>query len=107
MSCIDLKTLKENNERYKDFIILDNPVKFCELFDSKKYTCIPCVQLHCIDTCCNNYTDIVGFCGEFKWENGKIISLDHDSYYDDTLVYGYSWFNRDDKLMLDILVDEW
>ena len=103
--CKNWKSAIKNNERYKDFIILDEPVKFYELFDGEKYGCIPCIQLHSIELC--NDGDIVGFCGVFKWENGWVIPLDGDHYYDDILVYGYSWFKCDDELMLDILVNEW
>lgn len=64
------------------------------------------MQLHSIQPCGDN--DIVGFCGVFSWINNVLTPLDHDSYSDETLVYGYSWFkNEISDRCLDILVEEW
>ena len=86
------------DERYKRFVILDNPVEFKDLFIDHD---IPCVQLHSLHAVDNI---IVGFCGVFKWENNEIIPLDGDSYNKHVLVYGYEWFDQG----IDILVgDDW
>ena len=85
-------------ERYKDCIILDTPVKFCELFKNED---IPYIQEHDV----KRYDwGIVGFSGIWSWINGKCKSLDGDSYSADILVYGYRWFEKEGSKYLDILV---
>jgi len=88
-------------DRYKNFTILDEPVVFCEW---QKDNNIDLVQLHSLQDCGG---DIIGFCGIFEWKNNELKPLDGDSYSKYTEVYGYSWFFRDDKKCLDILVKAW
>ena len=100
------KSIIKNNNRYEKFTILDKPAVFSEMFKDNN---IPCVQLHSIEVYEDEEgKDIIGFCGEFKWEDGKIISLDYDSYTKNTKVYGYSWFMFKGEKCLDILVgNDW
>lgn len=107
----ELKTILKSSDRYADFIILDKPVPFNELYNGQD---IEMVQLHSIQTYeidKNGTKDIVGFCGQCAWKNNEIISLDHDSYSASMTVYGYSWWeNKDENIEhgLDILVgDDW
>ena len=90
--------------KYKRFTRLIEPLPFNEVF---KNTNIELVQVHCIEWCMPS--DIIGFCGTFKYENNEIISLDGDSYNKEALVYGYNWFENEDNIKcLDILVgDDW
>ena len=100
----DWKEIAKSNKRYKNFILLDKPAIFCEMFANQN---IPYVQLHSTQVYGGeDEWDIVGFCGCFKWENNKITSLDGDSYAEDTTVYGYSWFTNKDDKYLDIFVGE-
>lgn len=89
----------KKNERYEDFTFLDDgPVVFSKYFKDRN---IPIVQVH-------NTTEIGDgiFSGQFKWEQGKIVSLDGDSY-DDPVVVGYNWFEHKGQNCLDILVTSW
>ena len=92
--------------RYKDFILLDEPIAFCEMFTNQN---IPCVQLHSMQTFGDeNEQDVIGFCGCFKWNDNNITSLDGDTYTKDTTIYGYSWFTNKNEKCLNILVgEEW
>ena len=98
----DWKKIIKEYERYKNFTILDKPVKFRELFHGKD---IETVQLHSIEVINIgfNVKGIIGFSGVFSWKNDTIESIDHDSYTDMMLVYGYE-LNND---ILDILVKDW
>lgn len=90
------------DERYKDFkFMLKNPIPFNKLFKNQNFEV---VQLHDIRTI-ENFPGIIGFCGAFKWNDNKIENIDSDTYYEDTLVYGYSIFN--DGEAIDILVKDW
>lgn len=102
----DWKSIVKRNERYKDFIILDKPATFREMFSNQN---IPIVQLHSVQVYgYKQVQDIVGFCGVFKWEGNEFISIDGDSYAEDMTVYGYSWFTNGCNKCLDILVgDDW
>ena len=102
----DWKEIVKNDERYKDFVVLDTPVLFREMFADQN---IPRVQLHSIQMYETPKTKgIVGFCGVFRWEKNTIIPLDGDSYSEDTMVYGYEWFTHEGDKCLDILVgNEW
>ena len=103
MNKSDLKKIIKNNDRYKDFTLLETPVRFKDMQADND---IQVVQLHSIESCGEN--DIVGFCGAFSWINNTLASLDGDSYSDETLVYGYDWFkNMSGDRCLDILVEEW
>lgn len=91
----------KTDDRYKDFVIFDEPKPFCELFTED----IPVVQTHSTQV----YKGIIlGFCGTFSWKNHQIKSLDGDSYNEKMLVLGYEWFKTGKKNCLDILVgDDW
>lgn len=93
----------KNDERYEDFKILDNPVKFKEMFADKDFSR---VQLHSTQVYQDKY--IVGFCGVFEWQNNKIIPLDSDSYSDNTTVLGYDTYEDEGDECLEILVgNDW
>lgn len=103
----EIKDILKKSDRYSDFILLDKPVVFCEFFKDKNFSV---VQLHTISLYeANGVKDIVGFCGIVSWKDNKLVSLDHDSYYDDMKVYGYETFPRDgEDDGLDILVgNDW
>ena len=100
-----IKQIIKSSDRYKDFTLLPSPMPFKELFEDQTSDCI---QLHDMHFCGDD--DIVGFCGQCKWENNQLTPLDGDTYYDDMLVYGYSWFeNKEENVLsgLDILVSDW
>lgn len=102
-----LKEILVNSDRYRYYILLDKPVKFNELFKDKD---IDCVQVH--STQIVSYPggkDIVGFCGQFSWEDNEIKSLDGDNYSPHMTVFGYTWFeNKEEgiKIGVDILVGD-
>lgn len=97
------------DERYGSFTLLNEPCSFKSLF----WQDIPVVQVHdshVIDG------SILGFVGVFAWKGGELLSLDGDWYDPGMLVYGYKWFEREDKedpvgektvKCLDILVKRW
>ena len=93
-------------KRYSDFIFLNKPEKFKDLFNNKTYDC---VQVH--DLTPIGGSDVVGFAGQFSWHENKIKSLDGDSYTSGMSIYGYKEFTFEDHeeilLGLDILVEEW
>lgn len=100
---MDIKILKkiiENNKRYKDFILLETPIRFKDLWANRT---IQIVQLHCIGLC--EDANIPGFCGAFSWQNNILTPLDGDCYSDETLVHGYKWLQG--NRCLSILVEEW
>lgn len=103
----ELKKAIKNLKKYKNFNILDVPVKFNEMFKGRNFDV---VQLHMVQNE-QGKKDIVGFCGEFLWNNGKVIPLDGDSYCDDFYVLGYHEFTNNKYEIssgLDVLVgDDW
>lgn len=99
----DFSSIIKNLDRYKTFTLLDSPKPFSELMKNET---VSLVQVHCA-TLINDNTDIVGFCGVFKWENNVLTPLDGDIYNPDVNVLGYDWFtDKDGNRCLDILVDE-
>ena len=96
----------KSSGRYKDFVLLDKPVRFDEFFAGKD---ADVVQLHSIQLCGGD--DIVGFCGACSWKDGVLEPLDHDSYSEKMPIFGYSWWSNKKEGIekgLDILVgDEW
>ncbi len=109
MTTSKLKNMLKNNNRYKEFKILDVPTPFDQIMADQD---IDIVQTHSIQTIeTDGYTDIVGFCGQFTWKNNELTPLDGDTYNSKVLVYGYEWWeNRENgiKCGLDILVgDDW
>lgn len=100
----ELKQRVSNIDRYEDFIFLEKPIEFnkTDLF-SDKYAEI---QLHYVSKI-PDYPDVLGFCGAFKIENGKIVSLDGDSYGPQMIVVGYQEFTYDNETCLDLLTIRW
>ena len=97
----EVRDALENSERYKGFHILPEPMEFNKLFRDKDFDC---VQLHSLQEVKGAEGNIFGFCGVFEWKDNTLKSLDYDTYYEDTLVYGYSEFStKDTKKGLDIL----
>lgn len=96
------KRIIKSSDRYKDFIMLESPMAFNKVFSFQD---ISLVQLHSIQVCGKKNEYIVGFCGCFKWEDNKVTSLDGDSYSEDEMIYGFSWFTYNGDRCLDILVD--
>ena len=110
----DWKEIVKNSERYSDFIILDEPMSFKEF--ATDHGDIDLVQVHSTSVMelSNGECDIVGFAGQFRWRNNRLIPLDGDTYNEDMTVLGYDWFYpvADTHLLsgecLDILVgDDW
>lgn len=88
--------------RYKDFTIVEKPIKFKDMFAGQN---IDLVQLHSTEVV---FDTIVGFCGVFQWRDNKLLPLDGDSYSENVIVLGYDWFENNGKKCLDILVgDDW
>ena len=83
----------------QSFTFLDKATPFCDTpFFDEKYECI---QIH-------DSAGIVGFCGKCKVKNGDVVSLDGDSYYKEMTVIAYNEFSsKENKLCLDILVEDW
>ena len=100
-----LKKVIETNERYKNFHLLDEPERFDHTFlFSDKYEAI---QVHDTTPVGSN-GNIIGFAGVCKVEGDDVVSLDGDSYTKEMVITGYQEFkNKDGKLCLDLMVDEW
>lgn len=99
-----LKKIIKNSDRYKNFTLLECPVRFKDMQADND---IDVVQLHSIEPCGD---DIVGFCGQCTWKDNVLSPLDGDTYYDTMLVYGYEWWSNEEegvKRGLDILVEDW
>ena len=93
------KAIIQRDNRYKNFTLCDPVRNFCDMPEFDKD--IKCVQLHSTQLCGR---DIVGFCGSFAYKGRKVIPLDGDSYTREMPVYGYSWFTKNGKICLDILI---
>ena len=103
----EIKEILKKSDRYKDFILLDEPVVFCEFFKDKNFSV---VQLHTISMYeARGKKDIVGFCGLVGWKDNEFVNIDHDSYHKDMKLHGYKTFPRDgEDDGLDILVgNDW
>ncbi len=100
------KKKQSTMERYKNFVLYDPPIKFKEMELRDQ----PIIQLHSISFIDNRYfKGILGFCGVIKVTDGKIESLDGDTYNENMTVYGYNWWtDKNGRKGLDILVgDDW
>jgi hypothetical protein len=96
----DWKEIVKNNDRYENFVIVDEPKPFNKMFTDQD---ISYVQTH--STTVVDENTLVGcFSGVFEWKDNKIISLDGDSYSENMIVFGYEWFENEGKKCLDILV---
>lgn len=100
----ELKQRVSNMDRYKDFTFLEKLTEFdkTDLF-SDKYDVI---QLHDVKGI-PGYPDVLGFCGVFKIESGKIAPLDGDSYDSQMIVVGYQEFRHNNETCLDLLTIGW
>ncbi len=100
---VRIKRIAEMQKRYRQFVLMDNPAPFCNtpLF-SEKYECI---QIH--DVTPVGEDDIIGFAGRCRIRDGKLVSLDGDSYSPEMIVFGYKEFENENGICLDLLVDEW
>ena len=98
----DWKEAIKHDAEYSDYIILDNPAPFNEMYANRD---IPRVQLYSTQVfTVDGVEHIVGFCGVFEWKNNEIIPLDGDSYSDKLHVLGY----EEDENCLCILVgNDW
>lgn len=107
----ELKEIILNDERYKDFTILDEPIPFNEFAKDQD---IQIVQTHSTQTVCVGKEEpykkfIIGFWGQFEWKDGKVNPLDGDYYNDSMMVLGYEWFTNEEEGItkgLDILTGE-
>ena len=93
----------ENKDRYKDFVILDNPVPFNEFAKDKN---IDCVQPRIIIS--HQGKTFITWFGSFEWKNNELNSLDGDCYNETMNVLAYEWFGDavgNFKCGLDIIVD--
>ena len=95
-----IKKLRKS-DRYRNFIFFDRSASFKEVFRDMDY---PIVQVHDMTPVGDG---IVGFAGQFKWENNTLTSLDGDSYNDNISIWGYGKFESDRNICLDILSDNW
>ena len=91
------------DDRYKNFTYLDEPEEFCELFKDQNYDV---VQVHDM-TPITGLGSIVGFAGQFKWQDNKLTPLDGDSYTSHMTVSGYNKFNSNGSKCLDVLSEDW
>ena len=77
---------------YKDYILLDTPQNFSELFKDQFFQIVEPVSIFkMVNDGKEKYS---GFCGQFEWKDNKIVSLDGDSYNPDMTVYGYMEFEN-------------
>lgn len=102
--------IAENNERYNDFIPITDPFSgptntpFSTYFKNDRYHIVQVYDLSIIPSA----DDIVGFAGQFRWENDKITSLDGDSYSPDMTIWGYEICRDDDgNTCLTVLSNDW
>ena len=91
------------DDRYKNFIYLDEPEEFCELFENQDYDV---VQIHDM-TPITGLGQIIGFAGQFEWQDNEITPLDGDSYTKHMTVIGYKEFESDGQKCLDVISDDW
>jgi len=102
----ELKVLissEENKDRYKDFVILDNPVPFNEFAKDKN---IDCVQPHIIIS--HQGKTFITWAGSFEWKNNEINSLDGNCYDETMNILAYEWFeNKEENVNcgLEIIVE--
>lgn len=102
--------IAKTNERYDDFVFIEysfsgsTNVPFSTYANNDHYHIVQIYDL----TIAPNADDILGFAGQFRWENNKITSLDGDSYNPDMTIWGYKIFRDDDgNTCLDVLTCDW
>lgn len=105
-----LKDILKTSDRYKKFTLPDKPACFKDMFRGRDFDAVQLHSTQIIDTG-DGKKDIVGFCGIFRWTDGKIYPLDGDIYYDDFKVIGFEEFQNIPMGVntgIDILVgDDW
>lgn len=89
----ELKDILKVSDRYKGFTFLDKPACFKDMFKGRDFDAVQLHSTQIIDIG-DGKKDIVGFCGIFRWTDGKIYSLDGDIYYDDFKVIGFEEFQN-------------
>ena len=100
----EIRNLIMQDERYKNFKLLDNPMKFSELFAD--YDDIK-VETHSTGIWeIDGKKSLVGFCGIFKWKDKKAVPLDGDSYNKDVTIFGYRWW-LEDALLFILVGNDW
>ena len=102
--------IAENNKRYDDFVFIKDSfsdstnIPFSAFAKDDNYHIVQIYDLSLI----SDADDIVGFAGQFRWENNKITSLDGDSYNPDMTIWGYEIFRDDDgNTCLTVLSNDW
>lgn len=102
--------IAKTNERYDDFVPIMDPFSghtntpFSTFFKNDRYHIVQVYDLSIIPSA----DDIVGFAGQFRWENNQMTSLDGDSYSPDMTIWGYEIFRDDDgNTCLDVLTCDW
>ena len=102
--------IAETNERYDDFVFIKDAfsgstnMPFRLFATDDNYHIVQIYDLSLIP----NADDIIGFAGQFKWENNKITSLDGDNYDPDMTIWGYKIFRDDDgNTCLTVLSNDW
>ena len=98
--------IAKTNERYDDFVFISGSTNMpFRLFAADdNYHIVQVYDLSIIPSA----DDIVGFAGQFRWENKKITSLDGDSYNPDMTIWGYEIFRDDDgNLCITVLTCDW
>lgn len=107
----ELKKIIKHSERYKDFILLDNPISFKDFFKDKDFDVVQIHSGEMFDVPGEKEKTIVGFCGMFSWQNNILKPLDGDIYSPSMDIIGYKEFSNEEEKIntgLDILVgDEW
>ena len=85
------------DSKYSGFTLIEKPTPFNKLFKGKNYRIVEVYS----STIFQN--TLVGFCGSFKWKDGRAIALDFDSYDPEMNVIGYQY--RKEEKVLDILIE--
>jgi hypothetical protein len=98
------KKLIKNSEGYKDFTILDKPIKLGDFMADKDDVVVETHSSSVWEV--NGEKRILGFCGKFRWKDKNVIPLDGDSYNKDMTVYGYRWW-LEDVLVFILVGDDW
>ena len=103
--------IAKTNERYDDFVFTKDSflgptsTLFRVFANDDRYHIVQIYDLT-IDPYADD--DIMGFVGQFRWENNKITSLDGDSYSPYMTIWGYKIFRDDDgNTCLDVLTCDW
>ena len=86
----ELKDILKASDRYKYFKFLKKPASIKDMIKGRDFDAVQLHSTQIIDI--DGKKDIVGFCGIFRWTDGKIYSLDGDIYYDDFKVIGFEEF---------------